>query len=146
VNNTDAFRDKTTGRFLTGNNGGGRKRGARNRLSEAFLEDLQALWERQGEAVLERAARENPVAMTKIIAGILPREVLVRAFTTKTEINLFAEMDLSDAVRHRAKQTRRTPSVQGAAAPTIANGRWPTSWASCYFSTAPVQSLKPPTL
>jgi hypothetical protein len=105
VNNTDAFRDQTTGRFLTGNSGGGRKRGARNRLSEAFLEDLQALWERQGEAVLERAARENPVAMTKIIAGILPREVLVRAFTTKTEINLFAEMDLSDAVEFQQAWT-----------------------------------------
>jgi hypothetical protein len=45
------------------------------------------------------------VAMTKIIAGILPREVLVRAFTTKTEINLFAEMDLSDAVEFQQAWT-----------------------------------------
>ena len=55
-----AQRDTKTGRFLAGNNGGGRKPGSRNKLSEAFIADVQASWEKHGAEVLERVAREEP--------------------------------------------------------------------------------------
>jgi hypothetical protein len=103
VNNTDAFRDKETGRFLAGNGGnGGRKRGSRSKLGEQFLEDLQALWAEEGKLVLQRAAQDNPVAMVKVVANLLPRELLIKAFTTKADISIFAEVDLSDAAEFNA--------------------------------------------
>ena len=55
-----AQRDKKTGRFLAGNIGGGRKPGSRNKLSEAFIVNVQASWEKHGAEVLERVAREEP--------------------------------------------------------------------------------------
>jgi hypothetical protein len=103
VNNTDTFRDKETGRFLAGNAGnGGRKRGSRSKLGEQFLEDLQALWAEEGKVVLQRAAKDNPVAMVKVVANLLPRELLIKAFTAKADISIFAEVDLSDAAEFNA--------------------------------------------
>jgi len=47
-------RDTKTGRFLAGNNGGGRKPGSRNKLSESFIADVQGSWEKHRAEVLER--------------------------------------------------------------------------------------------
>ena len=45
--------DKKTGRFLTGNIGGGRPQGARAKLGEAFLADMHADWEENGKDVIQ---------------------------------------------------------------------------------------------
>jgi hypothetical protein len=68
-------RDQKNGRFLAGNSGGGRKPGARNRLGEAFLEDLKNSWNECGAIALKRAAEEDPAAYCRIVAGLLPRDV-----------------------------------------------------------------------
>lgn len=70
-------RDPKTGRFLTGNNGGGRPKGSRNRLGEQFLDDLYALWETDGVAALKQARDEKPMEFVKMVAGLLPKELLV---------------------------------------------------------------------
>ena len=54
--------------------GSGRKPGVRNRIGQKFLEDLQSEWERSGTAVLKILAVENPEALAKLAAGLLPRE------------------------------------------------------------------------
>jgi hypothetical protein len=53
---------------------GGRKLGVRNKLSERFLKDLHAEWERSGEATLKILAKENPEAFARLAVGVLPRE------------------------------------------------------------------------
>ena len=70
-----AQRDKKTGRFLAGNIGGGRKPGSRNKLSEAFIADVQASWEKHGAEVLERVVREDPGTYLRIIAGLMPKDI-----------------------------------------------------------------------
>lgn len=75
---TEDERDKQTGRFLSGNSGGGRKKGARNKLGEQFLDDLYSLWQSDGDAVLREARTNDPVQFAKMVAGLLPRELLVR--------------------------------------------------------------------
>jgi hypothetical protein len=70
-----AQRDTKTGRFLAGNNGGGRKPGSRNKLSEAFVADVQATWEKHGAEVLERVAREEPASYLRTIAALMPKDV-----------------------------------------------------------------------
>lgn len=62
-------------RFKPGNPGGGRPKGSRNKLSEQFLADMLATWERYGAAALERVATEEPVAFIRIAAKLLPREI-----------------------------------------------------------------------
>jgi hypothetical protein len=72
-------RDAKTGRFLTGNNGGGRKLGSRNKLTAEFLDDLYAKWQEHGADVLERVIRDDPAAFLRTVAQIMPKEIDVNA-------------------------------------------------------------------
>jgi len=46
-----------------------RPRGARNKLGEAFLQDLHADWEKHGRSVIERVRRDDPSAYLRVIAS-----------------------------------------------------------------------------
>lgn len=63
------------GRFLTGNNGGGRPKGSRNRLGEKFIEDAFAEWQKSGPAALKTMAETDPGGFVRVIAGILPAKL-----------------------------------------------------------------------
>jgi hypothetical protein len=69
-------RDNKSGRFLSGcKPGPGRSRGSRNRLADAFIQDLKAAWETHGASVLERVARDEPAALLRTIAMLMPRDL-----------------------------------------------------------------------
>src|SRR5437763_12058452 len=53
---------------------GGRVKGSRNRISEAFLKDLAAEWEQSGQAALKVMAHEEPGNFVKVVAALLPKE------------------------------------------------------------------------
>jgi hypothetical protein len=78
-NNALEGRDAKTGRFITGNNGGGRKLGSRNKLTTEFLDDLYAKWQKHGADVLERVIRDDPAAFLRTVAQTLPKEIDVNA-------------------------------------------------------------------
>ena len=52
----------------------GRRRGARNRLSTAFLEALTKDFEEHGEGIIKIARMERPVEYLKLVASTLPKE------------------------------------------------------------------------
>ncbi|MGC2779990.1 MAG: hypothetical protein WA418_30560 [Bradyrhizobium sp.] len=69
-------RDTRTGRFLPGNSGfGGRPKGSRNRLGEAFITDLRDEWECHGPDIIARVARDEPGTLLKVIASLLPKDI-----------------------------------------------------------------------
>ncbi|WP_426418461.1 hypothetical protein [Bradyrhizobium genosp. A] len=69
-------RDTKNGRFLPGNSGfGGRPKGSRNRLGESFIADLRDAWEIHGADVIARVARDDPAALLKVIASLMPKDV-----------------------------------------------------------------------
>ena len=71
-------KDDKTGRFLPGNSGfGGRPKGSRNKLGEAFLEDMLADWEANGPAAIREVRETKPDAYLKVVASILPRDLNV---------------------------------------------------------------------
>ena len=76
------------GRFLTGNNGGGRKKGSRARLGEDFLADLHDTWQEYGQRALTKVATTEPAAFCKIVANVLPREVLLKALNVNATVDL----------------------------------------------------------
>src|SRR5690242_3754569 len=81
-------RDTTTGRFVTGNVGGpGRKLGSRNKLGEAFIEDLRAAWNEHGATALARCAVEEPARFVRIVASLMPRDI---------SLNVTTEVDMAD--------------------------------------------------
>ena len=69
-------RDQRTGRFVAGNAGnGGRRPGQRNKLGEAFIADLRDAWEQHGSDVIARVARDDPAALLKVIASLMPKDI-----------------------------------------------------------------------
>jgi hypothetical protein len=58
-------------------NPAGRPKGARNRLCEAFIADLEADWKQHGLQVIEAVRETRPQDYLKVIAAILPKDVNV---------------------------------------------------------------------
>jgi len=73
----EVAKDPETGRFLTGNKGGGRPKGARAKLGEDFLCALQEDFAVNGAQAVEKVRAERPQDYLKIIASLLPRDVNV---------------------------------------------------------------------
>lgn len=70
--------DEKTGRFVAGNGGnGGRPKGSRNKLGEAFLSDMLSDWEANGVEAIERVREEKPDQYLKVVASILPKDLNV---------------------------------------------------------------------
>lgn len=69
-------RDPKTGQFLVGHSGnGGRKKGARSKLGEAFLEAMHDDFNENGPETIVRVREERPHEYLKVIASLLPRDV-----------------------------------------------------------------------
>jgi hypothetical protein len=63
------------GRFVAGNSGnGGRPKGTRNELSEAFIADLCENWRKHGVSVIDKIRASQPVDYVKIIAAVVGRD------------------------------------------------------------------------
>ena len=68
---------------------GGRVKGSRNAISEAFLKDLAAEWEASGPDALKVMAKEEPGNFVKVVAALLPKEFSI-------EDNRLKELDDSE--------------------------------------------------
>lgn len=62
-------------------NPNGRPREARQRLTEKFIKDLAAHYDRDGMRAIERVAEENPVAYLQIVCRLLPKDVTLTVST-----------------------------------------------------------------
>jgi Family of unknown function (DUF5681) len=56
-------------------NPAGRPKGSRNKLSEAFISVLEASFEREGEAVINKLMKEDPKTYIKVIAALCPAKL-----------------------------------------------------------------------
>jgi hypothetical protein len=104
-------RDAKTGRFVTGNNGGGRKLGSRNKLATEFLDDLHAKWLKHGPDVLERVIRDDPAAFLRTVAQILPKEI-----DAAVNVNAGSDFDDCDTVEDILRRVAEKASPKAALA------------------------------
>jgi hypothetical protein len=58
-------------------NSGGRRAGARNKLTTRFLQALAAEFEEGGAAAIKIARIEDPVRYVAIIASLMPKELAI---------------------------------------------------------------------
>ena len=67
------------GRFIRGHTAGGRPPGARNKLTEDFIEDFHDAWLESGPAALKHMVKNDPSAFVKAAVQLMPKDVLVQA-------------------------------------------------------------------
>jgi hypothetical protein len=107
-------RDEKSGRFLTGNNGGGRRKGSRNKLSEDFLADLHDAWQKNGPTALAKCAAGDPTAFCKIVANILPAK-----FESTMSISLSADFEAARDFAEAWRVVKLARQTIGAEIPVI---------------------------
>jgi hypothetical protein len=66
------------GRFLTGNSGGGRRKGSRNKLTERFLDTIADDFAEHGADAIAKVRVDDPAAYLKIVGSLIPRELIMQ--------------------------------------------------------------------
>ncbi len=98
------------GRFVTGNSGGpGKPQGARNKLGEQFVQALQQDFEKHGQAAIEAVRYERPQDYIKVIASLLPKEMVIRS-----ELEDMTEDQLLERIRRLDAEIRPFLASRGA--------------------------------
>ena len=74
---TVAKRDNS-GRFLTGNSGGGRPKGSRNRLTDTFLSAIADDFAINGTEAIEQVRKTDPGSYLKLVSSLIPRQLVLQ--------------------------------------------------------------------
>ncbi len=81
------------GRFVAGNSGnGGRPKGSRNALGEAFIQALHDDFDKHGVETIQKVRAEKPDAYVKVIASLLPKEFKIETVSDLTDEQLDARI------------------------------------------------------
>jgi hypothetical protein len=80
--------------FKPGHSGPGRPKGCRNKLGEAFIEDLYAAWEKHGMAAIKATIKNQPAQFLKVIVRVLPKDLNlhVSPYDNMTDEQLIARL------------------------------------------------------
>jgi hypothetical protein len=92
-------------------NSGGRRAGARNKLTTRFLQALAADFEEGGAAAIKIARIEDPVRYVAIIASLMPKELAIE----HNQLSDLSDEELNVLLSHvremRAKLIEQEPVV-----------------------------------
>lgn len=89
---------------------GGRPRGAKNRLQSDFLNALAADFAEHGASVIKIARIEEPVQYLKIVANLMPKELLMGTAVTDLADD---ELDhMIEMLRERVLEARREEALE----------------------------------
>ncbi|MGE9010576.1 hypothetical protein ACO2JO_18480 [Leptospira interrogans] len=98
------------GRFLTGNNGGGRRKGSRNKLTERFLDTIADDFAEHGANAIAKVRINDPIAYLKIVGSLIPRElILQREEAAPINSAYVTHEELAEYIDER----RRRQSIEG---------------------------------
>ncbi len=96
--------------------------GARNRLSNAFIEAVQKDWEANGEAVLRIVRCEDPSTYIRVVASLLPKELEIehKSVSVLQEwLQWVSEPKVIEAVHLRLGQRAPVPQIELKAVETV---------------------------
>ena len=71
--NTVAIRSNEATRFKLGNPG--KPKGAKHKLQEGFVKDVQAAWEEKGKEAITMMIADKPGDFVKMVASLMPKDV-----------------------------------------------------------------------
>lgn len=88
------------GRFVTGNIGGGRPKGSKNLLTEAFTAALHDDFMEHGPAVIATVRAEKPDQYLKIVASLVTKDVNLNV----SNVDDLTDAELADRIQSLATQ------------------------------------------
>ena len=103
---------------------GGRRKGARHRISTALLETIAKDFAEHGEEVVKITRIEKPVEYLRIVASLLPRELEI----TVGPLQEISDQELELLIERAREQHRLidiTPNAGGGEAETADGGQAP---------------------
>src|SRR5229473_630554 len=101
-------------RFSADNPGRAKQKGARDRLSAAFLNDFADDYEAHGKAVIETVRGQDPIAYMRIAAALLPTKIEV----TEDPMAQFTDEQLEYLHRLLNPEAKQEPTPEEIAART----------------------------
>lgn len=101
---TASTRD-ASGKFITGNNGGGRPKGSRNKLSEVLLSAVVDDFAAFGADALAQLRQKDPATYLRLVASLVPRELILQR--EEAPAVDYAELSEAEVVRLLQEQQRR---------------------------------------
>lgn len=75
----------------------GRPKGSRNKVSEAFLQDMHDIWQRRGMQVLEEIATKEPGKLLAAMVQVLPKDFQLSVDTDQVNWVINAQPQLSES-------------------------------------------------
>lgn len=101
----------------------GRPKGSRNKLGEAFIEDMLADWEANGPSAIREVREKKPDAYLKVVASILPKDLNVNINQTDhmTDEQLIERIRLLDATIRPFLNLEGESGIDGGAGPATAH-------------------------
>ena len=94
-----------SGRFLTGNSGGGRPKGSRNRLSDVLLSTIVEDFAEHGSEVVARLRQHDPATYLRLVSSLVPRELVMQR-EQRPDVD-YAELTDDELYELMQKQRRR---------------------------------------
>ncbi|WP_232831381.1 hypothetical protein [Pseudogemmobacter bohemicus] len=93
------------GRFLTGNTGGGRPKGSRNRLTELLMTAIADDFATHGADAIARLRADDPANYLRMVAALVPRELILQR--ESQPVPDYAELSDEEAVALLEAEYRR---------------------------------------
>ena len=116
-NENGTIRADVATRFQPGNKLGGRTKGARSKLGEAFVEALHDDFQEHGVAAIETMRASDPGAYVRVIASLLPKEVKIETSSDLTDEQLDERIQqLASVLEIGVARTSDRETAQGNAA------------------------------
>ena len=72
-------RDPVTGQFVAGWKGGGRPKGAKDKLNQQVIGTLEKLWAQRGDEIMQHLAAEKPEVLAGLVAKLIPQSLAAEA-------------------------------------------------------------------
>ena len=80
---TKEGRDPTTGQFVAGWKGGGRKKGSKDKLNQQVISTMERLWSQRGDEIMDHLADTKPEVLAGLIARLIPQSLAEEAIQGK---------------------------------------------------------------
>ena len=108
-------RDPETGQFLKGWKGGGRPKGAKDKLNQQVIGTMERLWSQRGDEIMEHLAETKPEVLAGLVARLIPQSLAAEAIegeeTEKGKGNQEVTIRLVNQVKDNALEQNDIPRL-----------------------------------